>query len=142
MSKGATMKALRRRYGHSREDHTQEALADLIGLIGHWDASSLGIRKAASGALPKKLTASHEAAMRRVGAGLFLGPWSRALAYAPAVAHWPKAEHRALVQLVKRGDLRVMRVSGDDLAPWKAGVSASVHANDDFGYVIVPAGVT
>jgi len=59
------------------------------------------------------LTASHEAALRRVGHGLILGPWSNVLIYGPR--YWPKREHRALVALVAARLLHVYRVSGADV---------------------------
>ena len=91
----------------------------------------------------RTLTANHEKALKRVGTGLFLGPWARALLY--AVRYWPKVEHRALLQLVKAGRLLVVRVnndaSGQDFAEWLARTnpSESVHVNCDFAYVIVPS---
>ncbi len=68
------------------------------------------------------LTAAQTAALQRVGTGLFLGPWSKALLY--GVRYWPKAEHRALLQLVAGGRLMTVQVdddaAGQDLSEWLA----------------------
>jgi hypothetical protein len=97
------------------------------------------VTQAASGPLPKKLGVSHEKAILRVGRGLFLGPWSKALVYAPSLRNWPKTEHRALIQLLRMGRYRVVRVTGSDLTSLLVGVPLSQHANNSFAYVVVPS---
>ncbi len=132
-------RALRDRYGRARYDRSSVKVNEIVHTTT-FDPSMRGIVKAAGGAVTKKLGITHEAALRRVGAGLYLGPWSKVLLYSPALRYWPKPEHKALLQLVKRGDLRVIEVSGDDLKPWIADVPISLHPpghND--GYVVVPA---
>lgn len=84
-----------------------------------------------------KESGSHRTVLTRVGHhGLVLGPWSNALIYSTALRRWPKREHRALFQLLARGDLRVLRRSGDGHGVHPASL---VPPGSSFYYEIVPA---
>ena len=134
--RGAEAFASRGRTARSPEDVSDQALKEIASPYGHAYRQHRSLVEAAIASAPKKLGVTHAAALKRVGDGLFLGPWANALIY--GVKYWPKSEHRALIQLVKRGDLRVERVRGEELEKWKAGVTSSQHANSYFAYVIVP----
>lgn len=129
-----------KRYGRARREYTSLALEDLRrATLGGFDPKSRGVIEAASKPAPKKLAQTHEEVLRKVGAGIYLGPWATALLYGNEISRWKKPEHKALVQLVKRGDLKVIRVSGDDLAPWLP-PQAPYSSPPQFGYVVAPAG--
>jgi hypothetical protein len=61
------------------------------------------------------------------------------LAYSPAIQYWSVAEKKALVGLIKRGDLRVEEVTGKDLEPWTELAAKSLHPSGDSGYLVTPA---
>lgn len=120
-------------------DETNKAVSELRDGGTHARANSYvlaGLRSPL-----KALTSNHEAVLRKIGLGMFLGPWHMAILY--GIRYWPKAEHRALMQLVAGGRLKVVRVSGTDLDEWKTRTlpSESQHVNSDFAYIIVPATV-
>lgn len=121
-------------------DRSQQTVEE-IGHALFIDKSRKSIVHAAIGSFPREIGLTHERALARIGPGpMVLGPWSQVLLY--GVRYWPIPEHRALVQLVRMGVLRVLEFSGDDMRALLAEhpVPISVQLPDSyFTYAIVRA---
>lgn len=113
------------------EDVTDSALSDARNYRVSAEYNLLGNTPA-----PKKLGISHEAVLHRIGSGIVLGPWSNILLFGPK--YWKRSELKALIGLVGRGDVRVLRVSGSDMNYGEQPISI-VPPGSHFYYVIVPA---
>lgn len=112
------------------EDVTERSLREARNYRVSAEYNSIG-----NSPTPKKLGVSHETILRRIGNGIVLGPWANILLFGPK--YWKRSELKALIGLVARGDVKVLRVSGSDMNYGEQPRSV-VPPGSDFYYVIVP----
>jgi hypothetical protein len=79
---------------------------------------------------------THDAVLARVDRGMSLGYIANALIFGPR--YLSRSEHKALVQLVQGGRLRVLRVSGSDIERFPPPPRGYEYTGQN--YVIAPAG--
>jgi len=63
-----------------------------------------------------KMSATEAALLARIPEATDIGFWSKSLSYSPVIRHlcYNKPEHTALVKLLKRGALKILREYGPD----------------------------